>query len=177
MARQFLDRRRLFTRAIAGPSQPIQLMVGRSRSHHLLPNQTAPPGRRLRDASGSRTGISNSSLSSRESDELPTTSVKPEVTETSWGARQPPSTDACTFQASRRSGLKDVCSRTAQARERQRSWPMLLVIPGSDREQVALCPSTIWRRASRRALRCGQRASAGQWRRRRDLGEPLCTLR
>jgi hypothetical protein len=43
--------------------------------------------------------------------------------------------------------------------------------------RVGLFPSTIWRRASRRALRYGQRACAGQWRRRRGSGEPPCTLR
>ena len=37
--------------------------------------------------------------------------------------------------------------------------------------------STAWRRASRRALRCGQPACAGRGRRRHGLGEHLCMRR
>jgi hypothetical protein len=39
---------------------------------------------------------------------------------------------------------------------------------------VAPSPSTAWRRASRRALRCGQPACAWKWRRRHGSGEPPC---
>ena len=51
------------------------------------------------------------------------------------------------------------------------------LLSGVRPRQVSLSPSTIWRRASRHALQCGQRACVGQWRRRRGLGEPPCTLR
>jgi len=40
--------------------------------------------------------------------------------------------------------------------------------------RVAPAPSTVWRRASRRALRCGQPACAGQSRPRHGLGERPC---
>src|SRR4029077_3435180 len=39
------------------------------------------------------------------------------------------------------------------------------------------CPSPNWRRASRRALRCGQPACSGQWRRRHGSGELPCMQR
>jgi len=42
---------------------------------------------------------------------------------------------------------------------------------------VAPSPSTAWRRASRRALRCGQPACAWKWRRRHGSGEPPCMQR
>jgi hypothetical protein len=42
---------------------------------------------------------------------------------------------------------------------------------------VAPSPSTVWRRASRRALRCGPPACAWKWRRRHGWGEPPYTQR
>ena len=42
---------------------------------------------------------------------------------------------------------------------------------------VAPSPSTAWRRASRRVLRCGQPACAWKWRRRHGSGEPPCMQR
>ena len=42
---------------------------------------------------------------------------------------------------------------------------------------VAPSPSTAWRRASRRALRCGQPACAWKWRRRHGSDEPPCMQR
>jgi hypothetical protein len=43
--------------------------------------------------------------------------------------------------------------------------------------RVAPSPSSVWRRAFRRALRCGQPACAGQWRRRHGSGERSCMQR
>jgi hypothetical protein len=42
---------------------------------------------------------------------------------------------------------------------------------------AAPSPSPNWRRASRRALRCGQPACSGQWRRRHGSGELPCMQR
>jgi hypothetical protein len=43
--------------------------------------------------------------------------------------------------------------------------------------RVPPLPPGVWRRASRRAVRCGQPACAGQWRHRYGSGERLCMLR
>jgi hypothetical protein len=43
--------------------------------------------------------------------------------------------------------------------------------------RVPPLPPGVWRRASRRAVRCGQPACAGQWQHRYGSGERLCMLR